>query len=96
MMINFYDIAFTTIQSAAERFQVTEKTIRNLLEEMEQFRGRYGAFSIGSGKLKRVNLLALADYWQYREQLQEPNLKKHIPEYNPAAIARDLRLSGGA
>jgi len=40
--------------------------------------------------LKRVNILAFTDYYNYRDMLKSKNGKKHVPPYNPQEIAKAM------
>ena len=56
---------------------------------------RYGDYAVmGEGALKRVNFLAFTDYWKWKKLLADKNGKKHVPEYNPREIARELGFYG--
>lgn len=78
-----------------EHFQISDRTARTVVKEMEQQRDRYGEFSvIGDGGLKRINLLAFTDFWKYRKMLQEKNARKYVPPYNPYEVAKSLGFYG--
>lgn len=84
-----------TIRSAAEQFSITDRTVRNLLHEMENFRDRYGDhFVIGDGNLRRINALAFTDYFTNRAALKDACLCKKVPPYDPAQTARELGFYG--
>lgn len=63
-----------------EHYQISDRTARMIVKELEQERGRYGDYTVlGDGALKRVNFLAFTDYWQFRKMLQDKNARKHVP-----------------
>ena len=37
---------------------------------------------------RRVNLYAMIDYMTYKDWLNDKNLRKQVPEFNPISIAR--------
>lgn len=85
----------TTIKGLCEHYQISDKTARTVVKEIEQQRERYGDFTVmGDGALKRINFLAFTDYWQFRKMLQDKNAKKHVPPYNPQKVAKSLGFYG--
>lgn len=86
----------TTIKGICEHYQISDRTARTVVKELEQERERYGDFTImGDGALKRINFLAFTDYWQFRKMLQDKNARKHVPPYSPQKVARSLGFYGG-
>ncbi|GLG90435.1 hypothetical protein [Sellimonas catena] len=83
--------AIATIPQLAEQFHVCDRTVRTIVREMEDQKDRYGNYGILSdGNLKRVNILAFTDYYNYRDMLKSKNGKKHVPPYNPQEIAKAM------
>lgn len=83
-------------ETICEHYQISDRTARMIVKELEQERGRYGDYTVlGDGALKRVNFLAFTDYWQFRKMLQDKNARKHVPVYSPQKVARSLGFYGG-
>ena len=85
----------TTVKELCEHFNVSDRTVRGVIKEMEGEKDRYGDYTImGDGALKRINFLAFTDYWKFRKMLQDKNARKHVPPYNPQSVARSLGFYG--
>ena len=83
--------AIATIPQLAEQFHICDRTVRTIVREMEDQKDRYGNYGILSdGNLKRVNILAFTDYYNYRDMLKSKNGKKHVPPYNPQEVAKAM------
>ena len=85
-----------TVKGLCEQYHVSDRTVRTVIKEMQQQRERYGDYTVlGDGALKRINVLAFTDYWQFRKMLQDKNAREHVPAYNPQKVARSLGFYGG-
>lgn len=83
-----YGNPVASIKGICEHYQISDRTARMIVKELEQERGRYGDYTVlGDGALKRVNFLAFTDYWQFRKMLQDKNARKHVPVYSPQKVA---------
>ena len=83
-----YGNPVVSIKGICEHYQISDRTARMIVKELEQERGRYGDYTVlGDGALKRVNFLAFTDYWQFRKMLQDKNARKHVPVYSPQKVA---------
>lgn len=59
-----YGNPVASIKGICEHYQISDRTARMIVKELEQERGRYGDYTVlGDGALKRVNFLAFTDYW---------------------------------
>jgi len=65
------------------------------IKEMEES-GRYAYSVIRDGKLVLINYLALMDYLYHRRKLQQKNLIKHVPPFDPVKAARSVGWYGVA
>lgn len=84
-----------SVKDVCEQFGISDRTARKHMKEIEQNRDRYGDYAVmGEGALKRVNFLAFTDYWKFRKMLADRNTRKHVPEYNPQEVARELGFYG--
>lgn len=91
-----YGNPVSTIKNICEHYQISDRTARTVVKEMQQERERYGDYTVfGDGALRRVNFLAFTDYWQFRRMLQDKNARKHVPAYDPQRVARSLGFYGG-
>ena len=91
-----YGNPVASIKGICEHYQISDRTARMIVKELEQERGRYRDYTVlGDGALKRVNFLAFTDYWQFRKMLQDKNARKHVPVYSPQKVARSLGFYGG-
>lgn len=82
-----YGNPVASIKGICEHYQISDRTARMIVKELEQERGRYGDYTVlGDGALKRVNFLAFTDYWQFRKMLQDKNARKHVPVYSPQRL----------
>ena len=87
--------AVRTIDDLAEEFGVTKTTIQTRKKEFQAEKERYGEFSvIQDGGIVLINYLAFLDFLHYRERLKEKNLRKTVPPYNPAIVAKKLGWYG--
>ena len=58
-----YGNPVASIKGICEHYQISDRTARMIVKELEQERGRYGDYTVlGDGALKRVNFLAFTDY----------------------------------
>lgn len=53
--------------------------------EREMWKGRYPQQVVAG---KYYNLYALIDYLTYKDRLEDKNLRKTVPEFDPIPIAR--------
>ena len=54
-----YGNPVASIKGICEHYQISDRTARMIVKELEQERGRYGDYTVlGDGALKRVNFLA--------------------------------------
>ena len=86
-----YGIPFISKNEIAEQMGLTEKTIRNRMNEIEQQKERYGEYAtIRDGGIVMINYLVWVDYLHFRQRLMQKNAKKFVPPYNPAKVAREI------
>lgn len=86
---------FRTIKDLADELNVTKVTINTRKKELENEKERYGEYAvIKDGGIVLINYLAFIDYMKYRERLQEKNLRKTVPPYNPQKLAKSIGWYG--
>lgn len=84
---------YMTRANLAEMLGVSRVTVdarcKEIKEEIRQ--GRYDErVLIEDGGFKLINVYAYMDYICYRKRLREKNMRKHVPPYDPIAIARQM------
>lgn len=83
------------VKGICEQFHISDRTARKHMKEIEENHERYGNYAVmGEGALKRVNYLAFTDYWKYKNMLADKNARKHVPDYNPQQVAKELGFYG--
>lgn len=61
--------------------------------EREISHGRYSERVVTKvGGIKLINYLAFCDYLHYKERLDNKNTRKHVPNYDPIAWAKELAI----
>lgn len=66
-----------------------DKRLKEIRDEIKN--GRYTEYAlIKDGGFMLVNYLVWIDYMAHRDRLLEKNLRKNVPAYNPAKIAREI------
>lgn len=79
----------------AKYLGISAPTVDARCKEMEEEikRGRYSERVITKlGGIKLINYLAFCDFLHYRDRLQNKNLRKTVPPYDPAAWAKELAI----
>lgn len=74
--------------------RTVDKRIAEIREEMRPG-GRYANLMYvigGNGKSLQINYLVWFDHEMVRDRLAQKNLRKNLPPYNPAQVARELAL----
>lgn len=83
-------------EGIAQEFHISKGTVVNRMKEIEQEiqKGRYGAHSlIQDGNIVLINVLVFVDFLTYRQKLLDKNLRKHVPEYRPDVVMREIGWS---
>lgn len=80
---------YLTFKQVAEETGRTEKTVRNRVKGIrEQIKlGRYSPCVLPEGECL-VNWYCYIDYLTYRKRLDDKNLRKTVPPFNPEEIER--------
>ncbi|MCD8018399.1 MAG: hypothetical protein LUF92_02090 [Clostridiales bacterium] len=87
---------FCTMDDLAAYTGKTKRYIRMVVAELRGYEERYGKYYIiGEGKTLLVNLLCFTDFWKYRTRLNDKNMKKTVPSYDPSEVARQIGLYVG-
>jgi predicted transcriptional regulator len=81
---------YLTVKQIAEATGRVERTVRNKIagirKEIEH--GRYSPYALPEGL---VSWYVYVDYLTYEKRLEDKNLRKTVPDFNPAEIEK---LSG--
>lgn len=84
---------YATRAQLAHDFKLSLGTVDTRIEEIEREAERYGEYAVIRGDgLVRVNQLAFLDYLKNKKRLDERNLRKSVPAYDPVGIAKELGL----
>lgn len=78
--------AYLSKKQLAEEFNYSEQTITNYIRgiQKEIESGRYSKYAIAGN---RYNYYVLVDYMKYKDALKDENMRKYVPDFNPAEIA---------
>lgn len=78
--------AYLSKKQLAQELNYSEQTIANYIkgiqEEIE--RGRYSKYAVAGN---RYNYYVMVDYMKYKDVLKDENMRKYVPDFNPAEIA---------
>lgn len=76
----------------ADALGISKSTVHVRTAEMQKMaRDRYGDYAvIREGQIVLVNALAFIDWMRYRRELLDRNLAKHVPPYDPEALAKSM------
>jgi len=78
---------FLTKKLACQHFGMGRTTLDTRLKGIEEESTRYPYGVIRDGGIVLVNYFAMTDYLFYRNQLQQKNLRKHIPPFSARKTA---------
>lgn len=74
-----------TKEEAARRLCLSQRTVQGYMSDIEKMKDRYGDKAVTRGwGYSLVNILALYDFLHYKDLLNEKNVKKDVPPFNPA------------
>lgn len=79
---------------AAKALGISRATIGRMIPgiEREIKAGRYSRYAIADGL---INLAVVLDYRKYRNLLEDKNVRKYVPAFDPIEAARMLGEEGG-
>ena len=81
---------YKNISGIAQEFGVTTETVKKRLTELrEQIKkGRYSRYAvISDGKIVLINVYVFIDFLTYRQQLNDVNMAKCVPLFDPRTVA---------
>ena len=78
--------AFLSVMQLAEELNMSQRSVRNLIKgiQNEIIEGRYSRYAIAGN---RYNFYVVIDYLKYHSLLEDKNLRKTVPDFNPAEVA---------
>ena len=78
--------AYLSKKQLAQELNYSEQTIAALIKGIQEEikRGRYSKYAIAGN---RYNFYVVIDYMKYRDTLKDDNMRKYVPDFNPAEIA---------
>lgn len=83
-------IPYITKKQIAEELEISPNTVKSRIQEIEEEikNGRYDEYAvIRDGQLLAVNYFVWIDFLTYRQRLQEKNLRKFVPPFDPKKVA---------
>lgn len=83
---------YMSAKSLAEKFEMSEITVRRRIEELKNENLLYGKSAVVEDGVTRVFLPAFIHYISNRRLLQHRSMRKHVPEYRPESIIKELAL----
>ncbi len=84
---------YMSAKSLAEKFEMSEITVRRRIEELKNENLLYGKSAVVEDGVTRVFLPAFIHYISNRRLLQHRSMRKHVPEYQPEIIIKQLALN---
>ena len=75
---------YYTNKQLAETFGVSLGTVHRRKVGIEKEQKRYGKYALISCG---TNLYAYIDYDKYHKDLEDPVMRKHVPDYDPMQVA---------
>ena len=84
---------YMSAKSLAEKFEMSEITVRRRIEELKNENLLYGKSAVVEDGVTRVFLPAFIHYISNRRLLQHRSMRKHVPEYRPEIIIKQLALN---
>ncbi len=78
--------AFMSVKQLAEELGLSQKTIRILIKGIQEeiMTGRYSRYAIAGN---RYSFYVVVDYLKYHKLLEDRNLRKTVPDFDPAEVA---------
>lgn len=83
---------YLSAKSLAEKFDMSEITVRRRIDELKT-ENLYGQNVVIDDGVVRVYLPAFVHYITNRRFLQHRSMRKHVPEYRPETIIKELALN---
>lgn len=90
-MLTIGGFPYITVDEVAKEIHKTKRTVDNRLNEMQGLvkSGRYSEYAIIQDEgIKLVNAPCFIDFLKYRKALQDHNVSKHVPLFNPEEIMK--------
>lgn len=75
---------YLPIAVIAEEYRLPKSTVYETVAKIEKCdRYKKARIMLNGGRRKLINLLVLEDYMYYRDRLEDKNLSKSVPPYDP-------------
>lgn len=84
---------YMSAKSLAEKFEMSEITVRRRIEELRNEDLMYGKSAVIDDGCVRAYLPAFIHYISNRKLFQHRSMRKHVPEYQPEIIIKQLALN---
>lgn len=81
--------SYLPIAIISERYSLPRSTVYDLVAKVEKCdRYKKAWIELNSGRRKLINVLVLEDYMFYRDRLEDKNMSKTVPPYDPREVMR--------
>lgn len=78
---------YLSIATISEQYHLPKSTVYDLIAKVEQCdRYKNAWVELNGGRRKLINVLVLEDYMFYRDRLEDKNLSKTVPPYDPREV----------
>lgn len=78
---------YLSIATISEQYHLPKSTVYDLVSKVEQCdRYKKAWVELNSGRRKLINVLVLEDYMFYRDRLEDKNMSKTVPPYDPREV----------
>ena len=79
--------SYLPISIISERYSLPKSTVYDLVAKVEKCdRYKRAWVELNSGRRKLINVLVLEDYMYYRDRLEDKNMSKTVPPYDPREV----------
>lgn len=80
---------YLSIAAISEQYSLPKSTVYDLVAKVEKCdRYKKAWVELNSGRRKLINVLVLEDYMFYRDRLEDKNMSKTVPPYDPSEVIR--------
>ena len=84
-----FQTAYLPVSKIAEHYSLPKSTVYDLVAKVEKCdRYKRAWVELNSGRRKLINVLVLEDYMYYKDRLEDKNMSKTVPPYDPREVMR--------
>ena len=82
-----FQTAYLPVSKIAEHYSLPKSTVYDLVAKVEKCdRYKRAWVELNSGRRKLINVLVLEDYMYYKDRLEDKNMSKTVPPYDPREV----------